>query len=462
MMAIVMIPRDFRSRVLLPSRAAAILVVSLLFHACDRPVPPAAPPRAALCAGCNVVLISLDNVRADHVGTYGYRKPTTPNVDAFAADSAVFEHAISQSSWTRSSHMSMFTGLSPSGHGFKSLKDRHRLPDTTPTLGRVLHAAGYRTAGFTGGVNVAGAFGFDAGFDTYRTNGKYLRDNMEDIRYWLEQHKSDRFFLFAHGYEPHTPYLADAVDRVALGMRARAPKRGLKDFCRRARENGRIGRFINAYDAAIRRGDRYVGKLLSHLDKLGLRENSLIVFVSDHGEEFLEHGRCFHLTTLYSEVLRVPLVFAGPGIVPGRIPATVPGSSSIAATIAEAVGIPGTPLPGFSLVPYLRGEPADPPEAVLSETSRSVEGGNGDGELRALTTSRGKLIEWLTLERSEYFDYRSDPGEQRPLATGAEYEALLARIRNEADAGTQAAPKPAEDVVDPQLQEQLRSLGYLE
>ncbi len=439
---------------------SASLLVSLL-GGCHGATPPA-ERRPALCPGCNVILISLDTVRADHVGAYGYPKPTTPNVDALAAHAAVFDRAISQSSWTRASHMSIFTGLPPSGHGFKSLKDRHRLPDSVPTLASVLRSGGYRTAGFTGGVNVAGAFGFDAGFDTYRSNGKYLRDNLEDIRYWLDQHHGERFFLFVHGYEPHTPYLADPVDRIALGMRAKAPKRGLKDFCRRAREHRNIARFVDAYDAAIRRGDRYVGKLLAHLDKLGLRERSLIVFVSDHGEEFLEHGRCFHLTTLYGEVLHVPLVISGPGVEPGRIAATVPGSSSIAATIAEAVGIAGTPLPGFSLVPYLRGEPADPPEAVLSETSRSIEGGNGDGEVRALTTSRGKLIEWLTRGGTEYFDYATDPGEQLPLASGFEYEKLLARLRSENATKKTPAAQPAEDVVDRQLQEQLRSFGYVE
>lgn len=431
-----------------------------LVAACSR----APEPPPAACPGCNVVLISMDTLRADHVGAYGYElRDTTPSIDRLAARSVLFENAIAQSSWTRPAHMSIFTGRYPAEHGYKALKDRARLSESVPTLAGTLRDNDYMTVAFTGGVNVAAAFGFDSGFDTYRTNGKYFRDNLEDTKYWFEQEMKEPFFLFWHGYDAHTPYLTDPIDRAALDLPDNPPKRGLRSICRSDDGDSRIRRYKAEYDGAVHRGDRYVGKLLAYLEERGLLDRTLIVFLSDHGEEFLEHGRCFHLSTLYREVLHVPLLFAGPGIQPRRIADTIPGSVTIAPTIMDLVGIREHALPGPSLAHFIAGGTA-PVGLVVSETERSMERGEGDGHVRSLTTAKGKFIEWTTKKEQAYFDTTTDPGERIPITEGREVEDLgrtLARwseLHQPRDGGAQEA-RPATEQ-DEELESQLRALGY--
>ncbi len=409
----------------------------------------------------------MDTLRADHVGAYGYARPTTPAIDALADRGVLFLNAISQSSWTRPAHLSMLTGLYPSEHGVMGLADRQRLPDDVPTLARALGAAGYATAAFTGGANLAAVFGFDQGFATYRTNGKYFRDNLEDAKRWLEQNREQRFFLFFHGYDAHTPYLSDPDDRQAVGLSERPPRHALRPVCRaEGRGPTRILPFVEEYDGAIRRGDRYVGKLLAHLDELGLRDRTVVVFTSDHGEEFLEHGRCFHVSTLYREVVHVPLVVAGPGLVPQRVPALVPASVSIPATILELVGVERHGLPGSSLAAALAGNPTSD-SVVVSETFRRIdEARGGRGQVRALTLGQEKLIHWVTGSRYEHFDLAADPSEQRPITSGGRLELLqvilakwvsehpLVVRHDDADGGQERAAEHQ------RIEQELRALGY--
>ncbi len=432
------------------AQGGALLAAALLVLGGCRKVAP--------CPGCNVVLISVDTLRADHVGAYGYAKPTTPNIDRLAERSVVFERAISQSSWTRPAHLSIMTGLYPVEHGVVALRDRQRLPDSIPTLAAVLAARGYRTAAFTGGVNLAPEFGFDRGFELYRTNGKYFRDNLEDFRHWLGEHAQERFFLFLHGYDPHTPYLTDPIDRIALGLPERPPRHGLRKACHARAARHRIARFVQEYDGAVHRADRFVGKILAELRGLGLLDHTVIVLTSDHGEEFYEHGGCFHLNTLYREVLHVPLMIFAPGLRPARVATLVPASVSIARTILELVGTGSDELPGFSLLAAARGQVKD--QAVVSETFRSLRFDRGHGHLRSLTTESAKLIDWITLGRREMFDLVRDPGERRPLppdpALARRLAAWVSEHAPKAGRAQRLSPQQAE-----RIDEQLRALGYL-
>ena len=140
------------------------------------------------CEGCNVVVISLDTLRADHLGSYGYAAPTTPNIDRLAAHGVVFEDAISQSAWTRPSHISMMTGLYPVEHGIVSMSLDARLSPSVPTLASVLRSHGYATASFNGGANLAAHFGLDTGFDVYRSVGKRLGDNVDAALEWIARY----------------------------------------------------------------------------------------------------------------------------------------------------------------------------------------------------------------------------------------------------------------------------------
>jgi arylsulfatase A-like enzyme len=406
----------------------------------------------------------MDTLRADHVGAYGWPRPTTPNVDRLAARGVMFANAISQSSWTRPAHMSMLTGLYPAEHGFIALADRGRLGTDVPTLASELRRNGYATVAFTGGVNLSPAFGFDRGFDQYRVNGRYFRNNLEEAIYWLEQIGTRKFFLFMHGYEPHTPYHADPIDREALGLSRVPPGKGYRRACKRGSVD-RIRRYVDEYDAAVRRGDRYIGKLLSRLDELRLLDRTIVVFTSDHGEEFLEHGRCFHLTTLYREVLHVPLVVAGPGIAPGRVESLVPASVSVPATILDLLGIEGHELPGPSLAAAVLGnEPSF--DYVQSETFRRLEGERGEGHLRALTAPQSKLIHWVTRNALRYYDLTTDPLEMAPLETGPALEhmhrSLTAWTGEHPRLPVQNGAAASSVADDTRLEQELRSLGYVD
>lgn len=428
-----------------------------------------------VCRQCNVLLISLDTLRADHVGAYGYQRPTTPNIDALARRGVVFENAVAQSSWTRPAHLSMFTGLYPAEHGVLALRDSWRLAKSIPTLAAILRDHGYSTAAFTGGVNMAADYGFDQGFDSYRNNGKYFRDNFEETQHWLEQHREERFFLFWHGYDAHTPYLNDPIDRLALKLEERRPRKSLRKACRTPERRRPINAYAAEYDGAIHRGDRYVGKLLARMKDLGMLENTLIVFVSDHGEELLEHGSCFHLSTLYREVLHVPFIIAAPGIAARRVAELVPASVSVGPTILDLVGIGGAPLPGPSLAAAIGGHPVKA-TAVVSETYRDASRPPGRGHVRSVTAEHGKLIHWVTQGRREYFDLRRDPAEQEPVTDGGERAALSRQLERWAAEHTRQTPiqgeagavvegdEAAGEASDPQgqLEQQLRSLGYLQ
>lgn len=436
---------------------AAALLVAFFANSCA--------PAPYSCRDCNVVLISADTLRADHVGAYGYAKPTTPHIDALAARGVLFENAVSQSSWTRPAHFSMFTGLYPNEHGVVALKDRGPPAREVVTLASALFTRGYRTAAFTGGVNLSAAFGFDRGFESYRSNGKFFRDNLAETKLWLDEHQNEKFFLFWHGYDPHTPYFSDPMDRAALATPSR-PEIGLRRACRAERLHHVVAQYADEYDAAIHRADRYVGKLLDELAARGLMERTLIVFTSDHGEEFVEHGGCFHMKTLYREVLHVPLVVVGPGLASRRVAALVPASVSIGPTILAIVGNAGAALPGPSLAAALTSGKHSGDAEVVSETSRDPSLG-GNGHLRALTAAGGKLIHSVDDDRYTYFDYASDPAEQNARATGTALDILRTRLAawldlhpsREALPGTTPVTQPSGAEA---LDEQLRSLGYRE
>jgi len=460
--------------------AAAVVAAVMVFAStgCRR-------PQHDGCADCNVVLISIDTLRADHVGAYGYALPTTPRFDALAAKGVLFENAIAQSSWTRPAHMSIFTGLHPHEHGFVSLGDTRRLEDSIPTLATVLKDKGYQTAAFVGGVNLSASFGFNRGFDTYRSNGKYFRDNLEDIRYWLDHRPPGRFFLFLQGYDPHTPYLSDPVDRQVFGLPAAPPQASHGATCRSEGPVSRIDPYIKEYDAATHRGDRYVGKLVDELTARGLMQRTILVVLSDHGEEFLEHGRCFHLATLHREVLHVPLLIVAPGLVPRRVPGLVSASVTIAPTVMELLGGSIEPFPGPSLVEAAAGGPT-PDDLIVSETERT-EARRGDGHVRSLTTARDKLIHWTTQKRFALYDVIKDPGETSALTAPDRQRELAAELdkwtaahpprvesrRAQTSGTSQASDEPdnpdypddpggSDDEDHQRRAEDLRSLGYAE
>ncbi len=415
-----------------------------------------------LCRDCNILLISMDTLRADHLGSYGYSKPTSPSIDALAEQSVVFERAISQSAWTRPAHASMLTGLFPVEHGIVEMSRNGGLDPSIPTLAGILSDGGYRTGAFTGGANMSAHFGFGSGFGTYRSPGRRFEDHLEAVERWLGRDDGRPWFLFVHGFDPHRPYKSLPEDRAALGLPTEVAKRA-RTLCKTGGDRTATGPLIQEYDAAIHRGDRSLGRLLELVEEHGAGNDTIIVFTSDHGEEFLEHRRCFHIRALYREVVHVPLIVRVPGMKARRIDQVVPASAAVTPTLLELVGYRRAEHPGPSVVDALLGGRADVGAVVSETSSRYVESkGHGNGHVRALTTDDDKLIDWVQQKRREYFDIRADPDEQHAIADSPRIDILAQRLERWLEAHPPLELDDLDRVLPERLRSQLRRMGYIE
>ena len=420
---------------------------------------------AAACKRCNVVLVSMDTVRADHLGVYGYGKDTSPNIDRLARNSVIFEDAISQAAWTLPAHASMFTGLQPAELGltaYPSLHSPRIIPATVPTLASAFQAAGYATAGFTGGGFVAAHFGFGRGFDVYTSSGRRFEHNIGQALAWIGQQGSRPFFLFLHGYDAHRPYYSEAQDKRAVGLEGTLEVER-REFCRgdnpsRPRD---LDTVISYYDAAIHHADRSLGLLFDALEKSGLSEKTIVLLTSDHGEEFFEHGNCDHALSLYRETLHVPYLVQVPGLPSRRVGGPVPASRSIAPTLLALTGVE-SPITGPSLLAAVeRGQRYAQP--VYSHAISKSGHRGSRGEAIAITTTDSKIVIYTEEGSQEAFDRVRDPAESSPLPQGHPTYRLAARLPSWAEEhratdadSRQSAPLPR------QLREELRSLGYLD
>lgn len=474
-------------------RIAIGFVVCLALGACSKEAP-APIGDDAMCPGCNVILISMDTVRADHLSTYGYERKTSPSVDRLAKKSVVFEQAISQSSWTLPAHGAMMTGLYPGRLGVTHYPAKRRLPDAPTTLAEVFGRAGYATGGFTGGGFVSSHFGFDRGFDTYQSDGRRFEHNLDEALGWLKNNKDRRFFMFFHGYNAHRPYFSAESDKKLMGIPEKSPveRRG---FCVRGRRDkpadADLDEIIRYYDASIHHGDRQVGKLLRKIGELGLDEKTVILITSDHGEEFFEHGNCDHVRFLYKEVVHVPLILHIPGHTPQgrRVREVVPASISVARTLLEVSGIEHN-MPGASLLPILQGE-FGVFDAVYSEADSPAGSLGSRGETLAMTTPRNRLISYPDEGTDEAYDRIRDPDEQNilpethdaylfrktmrawkralvPLPKPApredrpRYDPSTAQQGSEGGAAATVPEADDDESLPGEIEEQLKALGYLD
>jgi len=330
----------------------------------------------------NVVLISLDSLRADHVGAYGYERDTSPNFDRFAGEGVLFRNAFSTSSWTLPTHLTMFTGRSQVSHGV--VVDTRVLSTSIPTLGEIFHEAGYSTAGFVSGPYVGGHYGYARGMDTYIDlsekwgKGAEARAAIvspainEKALEWLDKERKDPFFLFLHYFDIHydfappppydkmfDPDYTGTVDgRFFIendAINPQMPKRDLEHLLAR-------------YDGEIRFTDEHVGRVLDKLKALGVLDNTIVMIVSDHGDEFFEHGNKGHHRTVYDEVLRIPFALRLPGGEhAGKAIETPVTLLDVFPTLLDAAGFtPPADAEGESLAGWLRGE-APKREAIYSD-----------------------------------------------------------------------------------------------
>lgn len=410
----------------------------------------------------NVIVVLIDTLRADHLGAYGYEKDTTPNIDAFAQDASLFERAFAQSSWTKPSVASLLTGLLPRTHTANRREDA--LPEEAMTLAERLRGLGYRTAGFVTNTNVAAEFGFAQGFETY----ELLLDEDQRLGYaraevlverclaWLGVERKGPFFLYLHATDPHDPYTFAPGGRETVGS---------TDFME-ALEAGEIPsnaatreKLLELYDEKIRYMDRELGRFFDALRNKGLYQDSLVVLVSDHGEEFAEHGWWRHGKTLYQEQLHVAFLVKWPeGAAAGRRLRDVVQHVDLVPTVLDFLGEPlPNLLPGRSLYRLVESGAAFDP--VVSSYLRS------DGrEVESVLYREQKLVRTLVYDREvppfALFDLTNDGAETRNLIETRRpaFDFLDSLLRRPVG-GPELAPVKA--AIDEVTRRRLEALGYI-
>ena len=324
---------------------------------------------ACVLGGCNkgldlastrgYVLISIDTLRADHLGCYGYRRPTSPFIDSLAAQGLLFENAFAQFPGTLPSHMSMFTGLYPSEHSVFP-PDGVLAPDIS-TISESFKRSNFKTSGHSEGGFVHGGYGFERGFDEWNHDAKKIESDVErtfhrGLEFLRQIGDDDRFFLFLHTYAVHDPYFpTPRYDQTfwdgpppesfsPTGPNLIAFNRGELELSVEALEF-----FKSRYDSAIRYTDEVLEEFFEGLTGLGLLGDTTVILTSDHGEEFLEHGRLSH-SQVYPETVRVPLLLIHPSLDSAMRVQSPVQLIDIAPTLAELADLKGPRMSGKSLL----------------------------------------------------------------------------------------------------------------
>jgi arylsulfatase A-like enzyme/Flp pilus assembly protein TadD len=394
------------------------------------------------------VLVTIDTLRADRLGCYGSRDVATPNLDRLAREGAMAAEATVHVPLTRPSHASLLTGLLPAEHG---LRDNVTPPlaSSVPTLAETLRNAGFATGAFVSAVVLSAQSGLGRGFGTYDDRFEVGDDDARFLNSiqrrgdvttaaavsWLESKRDARLFAWLHLYDPHDPY--------------EPPEPYASRYAERP------------YDGEVAWADELVGRLDDALGRLGLRDGTLLVVTSDHGEGLGEHGESAHGFFVYQSTLRVPLLVRGPGVAAGaRVAATV-GSVDLMPTVLEMLGLPPPAedrMSGRSLAGALRGRPAPTETAAYAESLLPLLH-YGWSDLRMLREGRWKYIQ---APRPELYDLARDPAEERNLADEQPARAAALRGALQARLEREKASAPADaSAIPPDLLEKLGALGYL-
>jgi len=410
----------------------------------------------------NVLLISIDTLRADHLGCYGYEKDKdiTPNLDALSHESIKFDRTIAQAPSTLPSHASIFTSMIPSHHGAFFTR-KAAISSNTPTLTECLKDQGYATVSWNGGGQVAAEYGIAKGFDLYQEkSGANFPEIVTPAIEWLDTHRQEPFFMFLHTYQVHHPYTPDTgdlafVEGVYTGsLPSHTSVELLKDINkgRRTITPADQQHIIYTYDAEIHAMDRTLGKLIAYLKEHNLYDNTLIVFTADHGEEFNEHGKMgWHSHTLFDELLHVPWMMKLPGKrFGGMVIEEQVRSIDIAPTILDAIDVPlKSKVEGQSLMAWIeKGE-----REVLPAISQR------DLPHRLPTSLR---MPDFKIIQNQIYDLANDPGETVNLRK--ERPEIFTALADMRQAILQQHPiegSPGTAVTTPETEKTLRSLGYI-
>ncbi len=415
------------------------LLLSLACHSAPVPEGDAARP--------DIVLVSIDSLRKDHLSAYGYERNTSPFIDSLADAGVRFTGARSPSSWTLPSHTTLFSGQSSVRH--QVIEESLSVDPQTPLVTESLARAGYQAGGFVSATFVSRLFGFDRGFARFEDYGLHTEKNnldaslgaariVDDALKWWKDQAGSPVFLFLHFYDAHFEY-APPPPHDSLFDRPVLPEDlAYKSYFHHKEHPlsaAELAHQVAQYDEGIHYVDTELRRLKTALDAAG--REAIWIITSDHGEEFGERGSWGHAHTLYAEQLDIPLVFSGPGIPQGVRDGPV-GLRDVAPTLTDLVGRPGDlDSDGFSLLPAIRGEPL-PERSLVAETSRF--------ESNRLALQRGTLrLEWdLGTDGTELFDLSTDPAEvtdisqDNPQAVDQLRQTLIATIDHKAWTATRA------------------------
>jgi arylsulfatase len=453
--------------------------VVLLLAGCNgrAPAPPPSGPRTS------VLLITIDTLRADHLGVYGYTRNTSPHLDALAREATVFDYAYTYWPKTRGSFVAMLTGRRDSQTGYS--KTHPSLLDFNPTLASVLQAAGYRTAAVVDNGNVAAVHGYAKGFQSYRetwqepalaTEMDRARAITQDgVRYLREAPSAQPFFLWLHYVNPHAPYTPPApYDTAFLDDDARTGPRlpvvpgfhgGIPKQWAVAGQD-RLGYYVAQYDGEIAAVDAEVGRVLEALRGSPWWSDTLVVVTSDHGESLGEHGYYFdHGENVFDPTLRIPLIVSFPGSRRGERTEALVSTLDLVPTVLDVAKVSYPPdLAGRSVLPAVKGG-AGGWDRVFARSDRN------------LTTSLDRRYKVIAIPeekqtRLAFYDRAADPGETRDRARAQPDE--LARQRRELDLFFERADRewgrtralvgqaPAGGTMSREACENLRTLGYVD
>jgi choline-sulfatase len=403
----------------------ALLICLVFAAACGRGD---APPPPEPAAARNLVVVTIDTLRADRVGTYGYKAARTAAIDGLARRGALFERAYSVAPITLTAHASLMTGLYPPGHGARH--NGIRLDLDVPTLAETLGRAGFATGAFVGAFPLDRRFGLIKGFGTYgdrmpRTAGGAPANErpgqaaVDEALEWLAQNRAGRHFLWVHLFEPHAPYGTPG-------------------------EGGSIG---ERYDAEVTEADRQAGRIFE-----AAGEDTAIVLTADHGEAFGEHGEIGHSIFVYDTTLRVPLILAGPGIPVRRVEAPV-SLVDLAPTVLQWLGLPAMDVDGIDLMPLIQG--AQPQLRELYAESYAPLLDFGWSPLRSLRADGWKYI---AAPRPELYHVAQDAAEERDLANAqrGRASAMADRVQRYSPPALAESPGADEDT-----RARLQALGYV-
>lgn len=447
-----------------------IIISGFLVHtiSCDGGKPPDAQKM-------NVLLITLDTLRADHLGCYGYTQNTSPTLDALASTAIVFDHAIAQSAITPVSHASIMTGLNPFNHDLRSLHGgvNYQLPDSRLTLAELMEANGYATGGFVSAFPVTKHYGLHQGFATWdeefhkKDEVKILSDTgvvntgtaqrtcaatTEKAIAWLRNHSEKPFFSWIHYFDAHDPILLP-------------PDEHIKKFYPKSRDKPDILRSV--YDAEIAFMDDQINLILKELEALNIRENTIFAVLSDHGEGLGDHNWWGH-SILYQEQIRLVFILSIPGRKGNlRVPSLV-RSIDLVPTLIELLDLDipeESDFDGKSLLEMIDNLEFQPRMAYsesINDLTAYYDSQMQNESLYAVSDGHWKLI--LHREESrdkgiELYDLQSDPRELTDLSE--KQPEISIRMRKQLDALQAIVQDPPRPAMDEKTKERLKSLGYI-